>query len=286
MAKFYTEEEIEFIKNFGPKFGPKICADKLGRGLEGVKSKFYKLGISISEKNVPKEEIESLNFNNSFVELNINFENHSNPKELAYWLGFFWADGYIRKDSELVIEIVEDDGIDLESIFMRLASFKIYKRSRKGRKPQITFYYRDKNIAQILKSLGKYSNSKESHEKILKYIPEKYKNYFIRGLIDGDGCFYFNSNHVQFSITNSINYDWIYLKDYLYNNYNLICSINNINSNHGNSSTLRASGKYNIIEFINKLYKIKDNIWLPRKFIKANFITQQFLKLKNNENIV
>lgn len=272
MAKFYTEEEINFLKEFGPKYGPKICADKLGRGLEGVKSKFYKLGISISGESVSEEEIASLTFNSSFKELNIEFENHKNPKELAYWLGFFWADGYIRKDSELVIEITEEDGLTLKPIFMRLASFKIYKRSREGRKPQMSFYYRDKSIAQILKSLGKYSNSIESHEKILKYIPEKYRNYFIRGLIDGDGCFYTDSKHVQFSITNSINYDWEYLKNYFKSVYNLNCLIHNTETNNGNSSTLRASGKYNIIEFIKQLYKIKDGVWLPRKFNKSEFI--------------
>lgn len=272
MAKFYTEEEINFLKEFGPKYGPKICADKLGRGLEGVKSKFYKLGISISGESVSEEEIASLTFNSSFKELNIEFENHKNPKELAYWLGFFWADGYIRKDSELVIEITEEDGLTLRPIFMRLASFKIYKRSREGRKPQMSFYYRDKSIAQILKSLGKYSNSIESHEKILKYIPEKYRNYFIRGLIDGDGCFYTDSKHVQFSITNSINYDWEYLKNYFNGVYNLNCLIHNTETNNGNSSTLRASGKYNIIEFIKQLYKIKDGVWLPRKFNKSEFI--------------
>lgn len=272
MAKFYTEEEINFLKEFGPKYGPKICADKLGRGLEGVKSKFYKLGISISGESVSEEEIASLTFNSSFKELNIEFENHKNPKELAYWLGFFWADGYIRKDSELVIEIAEEDGLTLKPIFMRLASFKIYKRSREGRKPQMSFYYRDKSIAQILKSLGKYSNSIESHEKILKYIPEKYRNYFIRGLIDGDGCFYTDSKHVQFSITNSINYDWEYLKNYFNGVYNLNCLIHNTETNNGNSSTLRASGKYDIIEFIKQLYKIKDGVWLPRKFNKSEFI--------------
>lgn len=282
MAKFYTEEEINFLKEFGPKFGPKICADKLGRGLEGVKSKFYKLNIPISGGNVSKEEIETLIFTSTYINLAIEFTNHQNPKELAYWLGFFWADGYIRKDSELVIEISEEDGIMLEPIFKRLASFKIYKRIREGRKPQMSFYYRDKNIAQVLKSLGKYSNSIESHEKILQYIPEKYRNYFIRGLIDGDGSFYTDSKHVQFSIYNSINYDWEYLKNYFNNVYNLNCSINKIETNSGNSSSLRASGKYDIMNFIKQLYKIQDGIWLPRKYAKCEYI----LNLnRNNENM-
>ena len=136
----------------------------------------------------------------------------------------------------------------------------------------MSFYYRDKSIAQILKSLGKYSNSIESHEKILKYIPEKYRNYFIRGLIDGDGCFYTDSKHVQFSITNIINYDWEYLKNYFNDVYNLNCLIHNTKINNGNSSTLRVSGKYNIIEFIKQLYQIKDGIWLQRKFNKSECI--------------
>lgn len=274
MAKFYTEDEIKFLKEFGPQFGPKVCADKLGRGIEGVKSKFYKLGIRITNNGISEEENKTLHFNNSYCPLNIDFTGHKNPKELAYWLGFFWADGYIRKDSELVIEIIEEDGSELEQIFNRLASFKIYKRCRKNRKPQISFYYRDKNIAQILKSLGKYSKSVESHEKIFNYIPIKYHIYFIRGLIDGDGCFYTNDKHVQFSIYNNINYDWEYLQTYLNNNYHINCSINKTITNKGKSSFLRASCKHSVINFIKSLYEIKDKIWLPRKYNKAEYIAK------------
>ena len=256
---------------FGPKFGPKICADKLGRGLEGVKSKFYKLNIPISGGNVSKEEIEALIFTSTYINLAIEFTNHQNPKELAYWLGFFWADGYIRKDSELVIEITEEDGIVLEPIFKRLASFKIYKRIREGRKPQMSFYYRDKNIAQILKSLGKYSNSIESHEKILQYIPEKYRNYFIRGLIDGDGNFYINTKdkYAQFTLASNVDQDWGFLQEFL-KNFHPHIHISEKESSK--SSVLRITGKDNILNFIKYLKYETDSIGLTRKIEKVKNI--------------
>ena len=66
--------------------------------------------------------------------------------ELSYYLGLFWADGYCRKDKECLIEIVEDDGLDIEPILKKVYNFKIYKRSRKNRKNQMTYYIYNKEL--------------------------------------------------------------------------------------------------------------------------------------------
>ncbi len=272
MAKRFREEELEFLKQHSEKFGVKVCAEKLNRPVDTIRRKIHSLGLSVNKCTATQEEINKLVFNSNFVELDIEFSTQKFPKELAYWLGFFWADGYIRKDCEMVIEITEEDGLILEPIFNRLASFSIHKRSREGRKPQMSFCYGNKLIASKLKELGKYSNSIESHEKILNYIPEKYQNYFIRGLIDGDGCFYMNNSHTQFSISSSLNYDWNYLCHYFKEKYNIKPSITKIETNNGNSSRFISSCTKDVCNFISKLYYIKDGIWLNRKYNKAQYI--------------
>ena len=275
MAKFYTKEEIEFLKENAPKFGVKICAEKLNKSEHSVYAKLNRLSIKPGiDPNITQKDIDNLIFESSFKELNINFNITKFPKETAYFMGFFWADGYI-KNKELTIEIIEEDGKVLEPIFDRIATFSKYYRSREGRKPQMTFRFNSDEVAKLFISLGKYPKSTESHEKILKYIPKEYHVYFLRGLIDGDGCWYYNEHNTQFSITSSLNSDWSFLVNYLKENLNFNCSTSiqsNTISTSNSSSKIRNSHPSEIYNFIRYLYKIKDGIWLERKYQKTQYI--------------
>lgn len=86
------------------------------------------------------------------------------------------------------MEIIDEDAEDITSILNKIGSFSIYHRNRKNRKPQTTFCACSKNKASLLEKLGKYPHSSENHKQILEYIPKEYHLYFLRGLIDGDGC--------------------------------------------------------------------------------------------------
>lgn len=272
MAKFYSKEEINFLKENAEKFGAKICAEKLDRSLQGVISKINRLRLKINLiSNASQDEIDNLLFNSSFRKLSIDFNLSKTLKELAYFLGFLWADGYVH-NNELRIEITDEDAQDLERIFMKIATFKIYKRKRQGRKPQTTFYYKDKQIFDQIVSLGKYPNSVESHKKILEYIPEQYHIWFLRGLIDGDGCFYIRSykNTVsrQFSIASSIDFDWTSLLQKLLQ-LGLPCTVSTEGSGSGSGSHLRCTNSKNIKDFIKILYNEQDGVYLNRKYNKA-----------------
>lgn len=197
---------------------------------------------------------------------------------MAYFLGFFWADGYIRKQTELIIEITEEDGLKLQSIFNKVSMFKIYKRIRINRKPQMSFVLYNPSVAELFKNLGKYPKSIESHEKILNYIPQDYHIWFFRGLIDGDGCFYINQNNkamIQFSITNSYYFDWDFLQNYFIENFQCNCQIKRRShkNNTYHSSIIRLCGKTNVQRLISKLYSETDGIYLPRKFNKVKEIS-------------
>lgn len=279
MAKFYSKEEDDFLIKNAPIYGAQICADKLNRSVYGVRSRLSRLKVkSNKDKFITEGDVSNLKFVSTFKELNIDFSSSKTPKELAYWLGYFWADGYNRKDNYLIIEITREDGDNIQNIFMNLADFSIYTRKRDGRKEQISFAYRDKNISEFLKSLGKYPNSLESHKKILEYIPDNYLIYFLRGLIDGDGCWYLHKNILQFSIVAAYNFNWSNLQEKL-NSIGLKTNVSNRASKHGNSSIIRATDSKNIKEFIKKLYKVNDGIWLNRKYNKIKeIIYEQAIK--------
>lgn len=175
--------------------------------------------------------------------------------ELSYYLGLFWADGYCRKNKECLIEIVEDDGLDIEPILKKVYNFKIYKRSRKNRKNQMTYYIYNKELNDFFKNNGKYSNSFESHEKILNHLTDECKIYFIKGLIDGDGCFYFNQKHYlrQFSLCSNYNQNWEAIEK-IFLEYKISYKIKRRLEKSGNSSFILVSDKNSMKNLINLLY--------------------------------
>lgn len=74
MGKFYSKEEITFLKENAEKFGAKICSEKLNRPLQGVISKINRLGLKNTDKpKVTQKEIDSLVFISSFKKLNLDF---------------------------------------------------------------------------------------------------------------------------------------------------------------------------------------------------------------------
>lgn len=265
MAQLHFLEK-EFILDNYLLFGPKVVSEKLGRNSATI-IKFAKSQNLILDrtKKLPEEDCPDFKYDLVFYN---RFLQEITP-ELAYWLGFFWADGTINRETGLVIEITQEDGEQLKEIFSNIFPFSISYRERKGRKPQMSFHITDKNVASLLKSLGKYPKSGENHEKIFNYLKiEELQLFFLRGLIDGDGNFYLNEKdkYGQFTLASNINQDWTYLQNYLkeFNPH-----INTSEKKSGKSSVLRITGKDNITKFIKFLKYDSIQIGLSRKIEKA-----------------
>lgn len=222
--------------------------------------------------------------------IDYNFETTKTPKELAYFLGFLWADGTINRNSCLIIEILKNDGEELFNIFNKLHSFSLSYRKREGRQEQMTYYYGDRKFATFLKEHGKYPKTTDSHKKILDYIPEKYITYFLRGLVDGDGCFsaekpnkYYNNTIVMFDISGRYDQDWSSLIDYFYKKLNIKLNVYKWKKEKTSGSRIKTQKFSDIEKIVNFLYNEKDNIWLKRKYEKANHIIEEH---KLNKNIL
>lgn len=270
----FTERELKFLLSNHQKFGLRVMAEKLGRSIPALESKLQRLGIKKSRIcNASDEEVANLYFEKE-KEFNIDFQTHPHPKELAYWLGYFWADGYIDPKGGLHIECITKDLENVEHIFDKIATFHKYYRIRSNRQPQSHFYIYSKSVSKLLKSLGKYSKSSESHQKILNYIPEEYRNYFLRGLIDGDGCYYHikNSTSITFSICSNYNQDWSYLQKYFLDKFQFKTKILQRISGKNKHSELLSYGTKNLKQFVNHIYADNDGMWLQRKYDKIKHL--------------
>ena len=281
MSKKLFECEINYIKENCPIYGVNRVAKALGRGTVIVRTALKKYNISTPRRGEALNDEPPI-FNKNFIIFSTRFEKIT--PELAYWLGFFWADGSINDKGWIGIEITEEDGENLKDLFTSIYPFFIHKRARKNKKTQISFSVTDKNISSLLKTLGKYPHSCENHKKILNYLKnEDLIKYFLRGLIDGDGNFYINRKHeyAQFTLASSLNQDWSYLEKYL-KEFNP--SISKEKTNYGNSSILRITGKNNLVNFITFLDCENIKIGLDRKRSKAIEILKMY-KGKQNKRV-
>ena len=199
---------------------------------------------------------------------NLDFNTSETPKELAYFLGFFWADGYnILKSNYCIIELVKEDLDDVLPIFKRLYNFNYTERTRKNRKPQAAINVSSGELKEFLTENGKYPKTSESHEKIMNKIPDEFLKYFIRGLFDGDGCFYHKGTMRQVYISGNYDQDWGYLLKYFSDNgFNFK---EHKQSGKNKYSFIRCTTRNTISNFIHWLYDDEDDIDPHRKHDKA-----------------
>lgn len=282
MANHLHYLEEQYISENYPKFGVPAVASKLNRSNSTITRYVKKMNLhrdKASKDN--KEQIPDFKYDLDFSHV----FNEKITKELAYWLGFFWADGTVSEDGSIVIEIIREDGEQLKPLFDSIFPFSINYRERQGRRPQMSFRACNKKVKELLNSLGKYPKSFESHEKIFSYLNnDELRIYFLRGLIDGDGNFYINSSkyYAQFTIASNFNQDWSFLLDYLKEFHPHICQSD---KKSGKSSVLRVTGEANLLKLIDFLHYKNTSIGLQRKANKALEIVELYnskpIKTKN-----
>lgn len=199
-------------------------------------------------------------------------------KESVYLLGFMWADGGFypnthRAKNNIRIEISSDDGNILLPVFEKTGKWNIFKRHRKGRKEQILFHASSKQLKEFLTN-NNYLNRK-SDNIIFRKIPINLKMYFLRGLIDGDGCFYKSLNEKinQFSLCSAYDQCWDSITEYLEENDIKYFIYRQIEKTENKHSKIRIFGKKNIKKLNELIYNDSyDGIGLKRKFDKCKMI--------------
>jgi hypothetical protein len=211
-------------------------------------------------------------------------------KTQSYALGLLWADGWLTKpicrSRNLAIEVLESDFIDFEESLSSLGKVTVRKRHRNGRNPQAGALITNKNLCEWLFEIGFKDKSIISPNKLMSFIPEKCKKHFIRGWVDGDGCFYVHekNNTFQFIIAGSYEQDWssfIEILNTLKIKYTYKQKTQIQNDRANKCSIIRITGLKNLKVFIDYIYDDAD-FFLKRKYQKALIIKNRELKFIKN----
>lgn len=209
-------------------------------------------------------------------------------KNFIYFLGFLWSDGFIER-YRTILEIVEEDALeildDIKSIdFLKISTSR---RTRKNRRTQIAIYFCDSKFYDEFQSKYFIDKSTRSPDDLIDEIPIEMIRYFYLGLIDGDGCFYFNNKSRQFYVSSSYDQNWSHMTR-LFENLGIkqyeIRRV--INPNGNRSSYIRIKKHVEIESLYRYLYPNGYEIGLTRKYNKCLDIVNNPPSHSANKSII
>lgn len=236
----------------------------------------YSAQYSFKERNGVKREFKTWRK----YSLNENFFETIDTEEKAYWLGFLYADGYVNsKKSSIEVSLQDKDSSHIEKFAKHIESESIltsHKKTMNGKT------YHSKRItlnSEKLKSdLIKHGCFENKSSKLCfpsyEHIPKHLIHHFIRGYIDGDGCYYIKRN---FSKNNSCGYTEYLVVEVAGTEHFLSGIIKELNLHEnkihdlhkGDQTFKRVSyGGVHAIEIAKKLYD-GATIFLDRKYDKV-----------------
>jgi hypothetical protein len=266
----FSKSDVTIIKEHYPQIGAEGCVDKLnGFTIGQISAKAGKLGVKMSKEFKKCKRV----------------DNYTHPvytppllnSNICYLLGFIWGDGYMyehknaRSCTYSKIEIVAADAPHLFNILdLEGLSYSSYERQRSNRKRQVCITITDFSFNKFLCDNDYQLKSSVGCGGILNNIPPNMYNTFLLGLIDADGCWYWNQKYTtrQFSICAAYEYDWspiCSMFDKLDIKYSVI---NRVQGNHRHS-IIRVTGLNNLRLIQEYVYTDDFSNYLPRKFEKS-----------------
>lgn len=234
-----------------------------------------KLGCSISkvQKYLERERLTRTNLDSKkllskLTQHNSTFFDTVDTEEKAYWLGFFYADGYLAKNgSTLKIDLSARDASHLQR-FADIFQTKVHVYERFPDKRNGKVYASATCViacaylwnALIEKGI-KQGNTLSEGISVFEHIPGRLMHHFVRGFFDGDGSVYRNkSGGLGFGFVGS--YPFMeHLREVLVASVGL--SVAKLGKN-GKLSQLRWNGNGISECFKNWLYH-DATVWLERK---------------------
>lgn len=213
---------------------------------------------------------------------------HELNEKSAYWLGFLYADGYVRmkdgKSGELKLKLKDTDKSHIENFLKDLECEKPIKCGIDGKSKFCSVTVYSNILVNKLFELGCLNN--KTFKITFPNIEDNLMKHFIRGYFDGDGCIS-KTKDKWYRINIAGNEIFINsLKKYLNN-----CGILKINVHKSeNIMILCITNVTDIIKFKKIIY---DNytICLIRKktifdSVKSDFVTKkEFVKLISENNL-
>jgi hypothetical protein len=287
----FTKEELKFLTENYSNLGLDYVSEHLNKTRLQIIKKVQKLKLKSSKDYIKRVHTEKTqeywnNYEKPYEKYKVNplvFKEIKNA-ETAYVLGLFWSDGHICYNKEkgkgkrncIGIESVSEDLNTLKWIFESMGKWCFSTRKRENKKETLSIRTNNRQLVEFLISNDYDKKSKVSADKILTLIPEEFKNYFLLGFFDGDGCIYVGKDYrVLFSGT--YEQEWYWLENIL-KELNINYTIRKVVTNKNNKfSELRFGKIKNILSFYNYIYKDynENKIGLFRKYEKMNILLKE-----------
>lgn len=277
--KIWLDYDLDFLKNNYKKYGVDYCVEKLNmdrrRIINKANSLNLKTDVFIKSESKNKKLVNYKLFNDIFT------------KESAYVLGLLWADGHLREENKTTsISCVQSDIEEVIPIFLKTGDWLISKPLKKyfkGNevKTQKKIHTTTWGLYETLKEYGFLNKSYGCPINMIDKIPNKFKKYWYRGFLDGDGCIRLGKKYGS-SIVFSGPYkqNWNFLEK-LANFLNIHFLIDRRMVKFGGHSYFTIYRK-NDVEILGKyLYSDYDNIGFSRKYKKYIDVCERF---KENYN--
>lgn len=259
----YTNEELQYIKdNYKDRTYREITDylntfNKIKKNEKQVRTKAYQLGLG-KRKAYDRKYFHDIN-----------------NESKAYWLGFFYADGWISTSSDSSFEIgIELSGVDKS----HLEKFKdelngdvmvstLIKKDRyikgvfvEGGKPSALIRLFSKEMFDDLK-LHNFTTDK-THSLKFPIVNSELWVPFLRGFYDGDGCLSKTEKTFQVNFTNP-NYKFL---EYIKNKLSNVGIRSSIHKEFDLKYRLVITKSHNM-KFLEYIYQ-DSNIHLDRKYDK------------------
>jgi hypothetical protein len=262
----------------------KIAEDEL---IEMYLSNAYKVDEICKYFNVSKFKIRSILINNNILSksskkysYNDNEFESIDSEEKAYWLGFLYADGYVRsdkrgnelklklgvKDKEHLLKfkkIISND--DIPVVYEEYKNSKCYKVSINSKK-----------IVSDLIKLG--CTNKKSLTIEFPVIKNELKNHFIRGYFDGDGSISYSNKQIVLNFVSGSSKFLLEISS-IFNSIG--CKKANLVGNNENYKYIQYNTLNDLTLLFRYLYSSNSNIFLNRKKEKLIYIIDNFKELKD-----
>lgn len=199
--------------------------------------------------------------------------------EYAYIAGFLWADGTCR-GTGISTTFAIKDAEEIDWIFNLAGNWGKYKRFTSCGTIMKEYKIYSKKSLELLIQLDYNNKSLKSADKVLNKIPLINQPYFLRGFIDGDGCWYIGSGKSKYvrmlELTADINYDWQWIFSILHKidikRYNHKLN----NSKNGNCSRIIIYGIDQFLKLGDYLYSENIHMGLSRKYKKYQQIISSY----------
>ncbi len=215
--KVWNEDRIRILTDNYPNIGRDETAKLLGLSNGSVDHKASRLGLRVTpERKSAAQSKAAITYwlsGGKKRRVNADFFVNIERPEIAYAMGFIWADGSFNCKSQhfrVSLEIASKDAASVKRCLK--ISGKWYSTIRKRspeRQPITLMLTTQMKLFKRFMELDYGRKSSASPTIVLKAVPPHIRHYWWRGFFDGDGCVYATPDHYAISFAGTYTQDWI-----------------------------------------------------------------------------